>query len=83
MVVKSVAASARGMVCVLERASDGARASVELAARGAGAASLSVGTAVTVSVIGAGVVLSAAGEAIAFLPNEMGRALMYSQRLSQ
>jgi acyl transferase domain-containing protein len=69
-------------VLVLERVSDGARASVEFLGRGAGAASLVAGSAITVSVVGAGVVLSAAGEAIAFVPNETGRALLYSQRVT-
>ena len=47
-----------------------------------GAASLVAGTVVTASVIGAGVVLSAAGEAIAFVPNAIGRALLHNERLT-
>ena len=80
--VKVVEVSARGTVYVLERASDGARVSVEVAGRGVGAASLAVGTGVTVSVIGAGLVLSAAGEAIAFIPNAIGRALLHNERVT-
>jgi hypothetical protein len=38
---------------------------------------------VVVSVVGAGVVLSAAGEAIAFIPNALGRALLHNERLTQ
>jgi hypothetical protein len=41
-----------------------------------------VGTSVLVTVIGAGVVLSAAGEVLAFVPNAIGRALLYNERLS-
>jgi hypothetical protein len=82
LVVKTVEVTARGMVYTLERASDGARASVEIVGAGVGAASLAAGTVVTVSVVGAGVVLSAAGEAIAFLPNTLGRALLYNERLT-
>ena len=67
---------------MLERASDGARVSVEVLGRGVGAASLAVGTGVAVSVIGAGLVLSAAGEAIAFIPNAMGRALLHNERVT-
>jgi hypothetical protein len=78
LVVKSVEASARSTVYLLERASDGARVSVEAAHHSA----LAVGTAVTVSVIGAGVVLSAAGEAIAFIPNALGQALLHNERLT-
>lgn len=80
--IQAVEISARGTVYVLERASDGARVSVEVVGRGAGAASLAVGTGVTVSVIGAGLVLSAAGEAIAFVPNAIGRALLHNERLT-
>ena len=40
-----------------------------------------LGTVVTCSVIGTGVVLSVAGEAIAFVPNALGRALLHNERL--
>lgn len=82
LVVKAVESTARGTLCVLERASDGAEASVEILARGTGAASLAVGSAVTVSVVGAGVLLSAAGQAIAFIPNALGNALLHNERLT-
>jgi hypothetical protein len=81
LVVKTVTATARGTLLVLERASDGARFSVEIASEGIAAASLAAGTVVTVSVIGAGVVLSVAAEAIAFLPNALGKALLHNERL--
>ena len=82
LVVKSVELSAKGSVYLLERASDGARVSVEVSAAGVSTASVAVGTAVTVSAIGAGVILSAAGQVIAFIPNEVGRQLLYSERVS-
>lgn len=82
LVVKTVEVSARGTVYVLERASDGARASIEVIGKGVGAASVVAGTVVTVSVISAGVVLSAAGQALAFIPNELGRALLHNERLT-
>ncbi|UUZ66812.1 hypothetical protein LP416_17030 [Polaromonas sp. P2-4] len=82
LVVKVVEVSARGTVYVLERASDGARASVEIVGKGLAGISVVAGTLVTVSVIGAGVVLSAAGQAIAFIPNELGRALLHNERLT-
>jgi hypothetical protein len=82
LVVKSVEVGVRGTLYVLERASDGARVSVEIADRGARNASLVTGTLVTTSVIGAGVVLSVAGEAIAFLPNALGRALLHNERVT-
>jgi hypothetical protein len=82
LVVKTVESTARGTVYVLERASDGAQASVEVVGRGVGGASLVVGASVVVSVVAAGTLLSAAGEAIAFIPNALGRALLHNERLT-
>jgi hypothetical protein len=82
VVIKAVEVTARGTVYVLERVSDGARASVEVGARGVSAVSVGVGTALTVSVIATGVLLSAAGEVIAFIPNELGRALLHNERVT-
>lgn len=82
LVVKAVELSARGTVIVLERASDGARASVELTGRAASGAAVSVGTVAVVSVIGAGVLLSAAGEVLCFIPNELGRSLLHNERIT-
>ncbi|MEQ1595592.1 MAG: hypothetical protein ABL985_10885 [Casimicrobium sp.] len=82
LVVKTIESTARGTICVLERASDGARVSVEVAARGTERAFMSVGQSVEVSVVGAGAVLSVAGEAIAFVPNALGRALLHNERLT-
>ena len=81
LTVKSVEASARGTVYVLERASDGAVASVEALGRGVAVSAHGVGTAVACSVIGTGVVLSVAGEVLAFVPNALGRALLHNERL--
>jgi hypothetical protein len=80
LIVKTVESTARGTVYVLERASDGARVSVEFAAKAAGGVVLIAGASVVVTVIGAGTVLSAAGEAIAFIPNALGKALLYNER---
>ncbi|APW36160.1 hypothetical protein RD110_02150 [Rhodoferax koreense] len=81
LTVKAVTASARGTVYLLERASDGAQASVEVVGRGASAVATGVGAVVVCSVIGTGVVLSAAGEVLAFIPNELGKALLHNERL--
>ncbi len=80
--VVAVEASVDGTVYILERASDGARASVKLTGRVVNGASVVVGATVVVSVIGTGVVLSAAGEVLAFVPNAVGRALLYNEKLS-
>ena len=81
LTVKAVEVSANGTVYLLERASDGAQASVRVRGSAAHGASLAAGTVVTVSVVGSGVVLSAAGELIAFVPNALGRALLHNERL--
>ncbi len=82
LVVKSIEVSARGTICVLERASDGASAAIEIAGRMAERMMLRTGQAVQVSVVGAGAVLSVAGAAIAFVPSELGRALLHNERLT-
>lgn len=82
LVVKSVELSAHGTVYVLERVSDGARASVEVLGKAAAGVSTAAGTAVSVGIIAAGVVLSVAGTVIAFVPNEIGRALLHNHRVT-
>jgi len=79
LTVVAVEASAEGTVWVLERASDGVRASITVA----GGVSVAVGTAVVVTAISAGWVLSAAGQAIAFIPNQIGAALLYNERVTR
>ena len=81
LMIKGVDTSAAGTLYLLERASDGAQVSVQVVARGVGASAHGAGTVVTCSVIGTGVVLSVAGEAIAFLPNAVGQALLHNERL--
>lgn len=79
LVVVSVQAVSTGTLWVLERASDGARLSVILA----GGASVAVGTTVSVVVTGAGWVLSQAGKALCFIPNEIGASLLYNEQLTR
>jgi hypothetical protein len=83
LTVVAVEASATGTVWVLERASDGARASVTLSAAAAGGVSVIAGTAVVVTAFSAGWVLSAAGQALAYIPNEIGKALLYNERVTR
>ena len=82
-VVVAVSAVAEGTVWVLERASDGARFSVTLAASAVGGVSMVAGTAVMAVACSTGWVLSAAGRAIAFIPNEIGKALLYNERVTR
>lgn len=81
LVVKAVEASAIGTVYLLERASDGAQASIEVAGKGSRAVVHGVGTAVECSLVTGGVVLSVAGAVIAFIPDAIGQALLYNERL--
>jgi hypothetical protein len=46
------------------------------------ASALAVGTVVTVSAISTGLMLVAAGEALAFIPNEIGKALLHHEKIS-
>jgi hypothetical protein len=81
--VKAVEMSAEGAVWVLERASDGARASITLAGAAAGGVSVLAGATVSVAACSAGWVLHTAGRAIAIVPNELGRALLHNEQVTR
>jgi hypothetical protein len=83
LTIVAVEASATGAVWVLERASDGARASLVLGAQAAGGLSVAAGTVVVVTALSTGWVLSAASQAIAFIPNEIGAALLYNEQVTR
>jgi hypothetical protein len=83
LTVVAVQASATGTVWVLERASDGARATLHFSGHVAEGVAASVGGAVLVTALASGWVLSAAGQAIAFVPNEIGRALLHNERITR
>ena len=82
LTVVSVQASTTGTVWVLERASDGARATLEFSGRAAGASLATAGTAVLVTALSTGWLISAAGHAIAFVPNQIGASLLHSERVT-
>ena len=79
LTVVAVEASAQGTVWLLERASDGVQMSVNIA----GNASLAVGALVTVTVLSTGWVLSQAGRAVLYVPNEAGALLLYNERVTR
>jgi hypothetical protein len=83
LTVVTVEASAVGSVWILERASDGARATLRLSAQAVGGLSVAAGTVVVVTAMSTGWVLSVASEAIAFIPNELGAALLYNERVTR
>jgi hypothetical protein len=82
LAVVSVQASAVGTVIVLERASDGARATLQLSGRAVEGASMVAGASVAVTAISAGYILSEAGRVICLVPNELGRALLHNERIT-
>lgn len=81
LTVVAVEVVAGTTVWVLARASDGARVVIRWGSQAVGVASMAIGTAVTVTAISAGQVLSAAGQVIAFVPNALGASLLYNERL--
>lgn len=80
LTVKAVQASADDTVYVLQRASDGAEISVKTASELGQAIGVSAGTAVRVVAESTGHVLVASGKVLAFIPNELGRALLHHSR---
>lgn len=82
LVIKSVQVSADAVVYVLERVADGAQASVRVSLNAGAYSVRAANTAVSVVLISAGVMLVCAGEVLAFIPNEAGRALLNSTKLS-
>ena len=83
MVVVSVEASAEGTVWVIERVSDGVRMTLNVSGKVVKGASNVAGTAVVATAISTGMILSAAGEVIAFVPNELGKALFHDERVTR
>jgi hypothetical protein len=83
LTVVTVSAVAEGTVWVLERASDGARASLTVSGQVVVGTSMVAGAAVLVTASAAGWVLSVAGQAIAFIPNEVGKALLYNEQVTR
>jgi hypothetical protein len=83
LTVVAVQASATGTEWVLERASDGARSSMKLSTQAAAGVSVVAGTAVLVTAVSTGWVLSTASRVIAFVPNEMGNALLHNEKVTR
>nr|WP_279086235.1 hypothetical protein [Comamonas thiooxydans] len=81
VIVEAVESSATGVTYVLKNVADGTSAVVKVSGQAAGALSVGVGTVVQTSATAAGVILSTAGKVLAFIPNEIGKALMHNERL--
>jgi len=83
LAVVAVEASADGVVWIVERASDGVRGTIRFTRDVAGGLSIAAGQVITVVAMAGGWLLCTAGKAIAFVPNEVGSTLLYSQRISR
>lgn len=79
--IESVQSGAFATVYTMERLSDGARVEVEVGTRGAKRQPAAAGTVVTARTISTGLVLTSASEAIAYVPNALGRAVLHNRRL--
>jgi succinate dehydrogenase/fumarate reductase cytochrome b subunit len=82
VIVKAIQSTAKGSVYVLERSSDGASTAIEIGGLAIAGASLVVGSAIAITAINVGVILSYHGAALAFVPNDVGRGLFFQQRLT-
>ncbi len=82
LVVESIQWLAEGGRCVLKGSAKVGRVVLLLPVKAAGGVSLAVGQTVQVTASGAGWLLTKAGEVIAFIPNEVGRALLFSKPVS-
>ena len=80
VVVASVRTVGDGLEVVLENAADASRATVRLSGQAAAGVSIAAGTTLEVVTASTGCVLVMSGKAIAFLPNEAGKALLHHSR---
>jgi len=80
VVVVSVAASAEGVVLVLQGAGQASTATVRLSGEAARGLSIAAGTVLEVVATSTGHVLVLSGKALAFVPNELGKALLHHER---
>lgn len=80
LVVASVETVGDGLVVVVKSLADGSRATLRLSGKAIGGLSIAAGTAVEVVAASTGHVLAVSGKAIAFIPNEAGKALLHHAR---
>jgi hypothetical protein len=81
VVVESVQVAGDASMIVLAGASDAASATLRLSGKAIEGASVVAGASVVVMAVSTGYVLVAAGQVIAFVPNEIGRSLLHHSRV--
>jgi hypothetical protein len=80
VVVESVQAVGDGIEVVLEGAGQASRATVHLSGEAARGLSIGAGTVLQVVAMSAGQALVLSGKVLAFIPNEVGQALLHHAR---
>ncbi len=83
VVVRSIEVAGLGSQVVLASAVDGAAASLELSSAIVKGASLAVGSAVSLVAVSTGVLLITSGKVVAFIPNEIGKGLLYHAKVAR
>ena len=81
IVVASVETVGEGIVVVLKGASEVGGASIQMSTQAAKGLSLAAGTVVSVVALSTGHMLVLSGKAIAFIPNELGKALLHHSQV--
>lgn len=83
LVVSSVEVVADGVIVVLHGASTAAEVSIKVSGKAAAGASQALGKTVQVSALASGTMLVLAGQVLAFVPNEVGKALLHHGKVVQ
>ncbi len=83
LIVVGIEQSAKGVSVVLKGVGQVSGEAVTLLVDGVAASTLVVGNLLQASVTAAGTVLIAAGKAVAFIPNEIGRSLIHQSSYSR
>ncbi len=81
LVVESSSAVANGVIIVMKTAADAASVTVQLSGEGLQQLGLVSGAIIQATAVSTGHLLISAGKVIAFIPNEIGKALVYHARV--
>ena len=81
LVVDTVKTAADGVTVVLKGSTQAASATIKLSGKGVEKLALASGAVVEVSALTTGYLLVSAGQVLAFIPNEIGNALMHHQKI--
>jgi hypothetical protein len=82
VVVESVSVVGKGIVVVLHGASQAASVTVQLSGEGLQQLGIVTGMILQASAVATGHLLISAGKVIAFIPNELGKALLHHERIN-